>query len=233
MPSLTVTTAPAEKTEADIITNAADLRVSIENHGSDIEQYTHVITNDMINSYLRSKYNKTLEDIILDPVTTTDGRTFTYQNGTQVQPNEEESYFEFECYFIATEDMWVHLTTEAAENIPGSEGTKVTSGSPSPQNEVVNCTRVDFTTDSNGTATFENNKGTQVTQLNTFDLPSGTMVYSDSTRLFHLDEMTPKKVTVRIWIEGEDPECDDDVQLAELTVAMSFIGCDDNNTPIA
>ena len=233
MPSLTVTTAPAEKTEADIITNAADLRVSIENHGSDIEQYTHVITNDMINSYLRSKYNKTLEDIILDPVTTTDGRTFTYQNGTQVQPNEEESYFEFECYFIATEDMWVHLTTEAAENIPGSEGTKVTSGSTSPQNEVVNCTRVDFTTDSNGTATFENNKGTQVTQLNTFDLPSGTMVYSDSTRLFHLDEMTPKKVTVRIWIEGEDPECDDDVQLAELTVAMSFIGCDDNNTPIA
>ncbi len=213
------------------ISVAAQLKVSMEDHGTNLDQYVKTITNEMIDTYL-AKQNTKLADIVLDPVTTSDGVRFVNQRNVERQPNQK-SYLEFECYFIATEDMWVHLTTEAAENIPGSEGTKVTSSSPSPQNDVVNCTRVDFTTDSNGTATFENNKGTQVTQLNTFDLPSGAMVYSDSTRLFHLDEMTPKKVTVRIWIEGEDPECDDDVQLAELTVAMSFIGCDDSNTPIA
>ncbi len=59
------------------------------------------------------------------------------------------------------------------------------------------------------------------------------MVYSNSTRLFHLDEMTPKKVTVRLWVDGEDPQCDDDVQDADLKVALSFVGCDENNVPIS
>lgn len=42
------------------ISTADDLRVSMENHGSDIDQYTHVITNDMVNTYL-GKYNTSLE----------------------------------------------------------------------------------------------------------------------------------------------------------------------------
>ena len=112
-------------------------------------------------------------------------------------------------------------------------GTKVTSTSPAPKNDVVNCTRVSYTTESNGTATYEHNKGGAVTRLSTFDLPSGSMVYSDSTRLFHLDEMSPKKVTIRLWVEGEDPECDDDVQEADLRVQMSFVGTDNNNVPIS
>ena len=68
--------------------------------------------------------------------------------------------------------------------------------------------------------------------LNTFDI-STPMSYSDSSRLFHLDELTPKKVTVRLWVDGEDPECDDDVQEANLKVAMSFVGTDDQNVPIS
>ena len=59
------------------------------------------------------------------------------------------------------------------------------------------------------------------------------MNYSDSSRLFHLDEMSPKKVTIRLWIEGEDPQCDDDVQDADLSVALSFVGTDDQNVPIS
>ena len=109
----------------------------------------------------------------------------------------------------------------------------MSSDSPSPKNQVVSCTRVSYTTESNGTATFENNKGAAVTSLSTFDLPSGTMVYSDGTRLFHLDEMKPKKVTIRLWIEGEDPQCNDDVQEANLQVQMSFVGTDNNNVPIS
>ena len=98
----------------------------------DIDQYTHVITNEMLNSYLQKNYNKTLSDMLLDPVTTNDGKTFTYQDGTIVQPNAEESYFEFECYFIATRNMHVHLTTEAADENgaqTGSSGGTVEVGS--------------------------------------------------------------------------------------------------------
>jgi hypothetical protein len=82
-------------------------------------------------------------------------------------------------------------------------------------------------------AVYEPNKGTQINSLTTFDLPGGEMRYSNSTRLFHLEEMEPQMVTIRLWIDGEDPQCDDDVQDADLSVRLGFIGCDDNNVPIA
>lgn len=212
------------------ISVAAQLKVSMEDHGKDLDQYVKVITNEMIDGYLGSKYNTKLADIILDPVTTTDGVRLTNRGGAVKEPNKK-SYLEFECYFIATEEMWVHLTTESSD-IAGDKGTQVTSDSPSPRSEVVQCTRVGFTTDSNGTAVYEPNKAGTVNGLSTFDI-STPMSYSDSSRLLHLDELTPKKVTVRLWVDGEDPQCDDDVQDADLKVALSFVGTDENNVPIS
>ena len=188
------------------ISVAAQLKVSMEDHGADLSQYVKVITNEMIDGYL------------------------TNRGGTVREPNNK-SYLEFECYFIASEPMWVHLTTETSD-LAGDVGTQVTSDSPSPQNEVTRCTRVGFTTDADGTAVYEPNKAGTVNGLNTFDI-STPMSYSDSSRLFHLDELTPKKVTVRLWVDGEDPECDDDVQEADLKVAMSFVGTDEQNVPIS
>ena len=218
------------------VSTGDDLRVSMENHGSDIDQYTHLITNDMINSYLRSNYNKTMADIILDPVTTNDGRTFTYQDGTRVDPNGDESYFEFECYFIATRNMHVHLTTEAADEnglqTGQSGGTEVSTTSPAPQSDVIRACRIDFEGEGNAVKTYEPNKSGQSTSLTTFDLPSGTMNYNDDNNLFTLERLTPKKVAVRVWLEGEDPECDNDIQRADLSIKLSFVGIrEGSNTP--
>lgn len=221
--------------ELDISTGD-DLRVSMDNLGSDISKYTHVITNEMLNSYLRKNYNTTLKDIILDPVTTNDGKNFTYQKGEKVSPNDKESYFEFECYFIASRDMHVHLTKEAA-NDDGkangkNDGTSVTTSSPSPQSDVVKACRIDFNAADSSVKTYEPNKGTKVTNLNTFDLPGGSMTYNDSNNLFSLKKLTPKKVTMRLWLEGEDPECDNDIQRANLKVKLSFVGIrEGRNTP--
>lgn len=212
------------------ISVSAQLKVAMQDFGTDLDKYTKVITNDMIDEYLATQ-NTSLEELILDPVTTSEGTRFTNQGGTVRQPNRR-SYLEFECYFIATEEMWVHLTTESAEQ-GFDTGTKVTTTSTGPQADVVNCTRVDFTTTNNGTAIYEPNKGVAVNNQNTFDLPSGTMVYSNNTRIFHINQLTPTKVTVRLWIEGNDPECDDDVQDAQLSVQLSFVGCDENNQPIS
>ena len=212
------------------ISVAAQLKVAMHDYGTDLSRYGKVITNEMIDEFLAGDNTK-LADLVLDPVTTSDGVRMVNKSGIERQRNKK-SFLEFDCYFIATEPMWVHLTTEDADDQADS-GTRVSSDSPSPQNEVVSCTRVSYTTDSNGTATFENNKGAIINGLNTFDLPSGTMVYSNDTRLFHLDELSPKKVTIRLWVDGEDPECDNDVQEADLKVQMSFVGCDDNNVPIA
>lgn len=218
------------------ISTGDDLRVSMDNHGSDITKYTHVITNEMLNSFLRKNYNTSLKDIILDPVTTNNGKNFTYQKGEKVSPNNKESYFEFECYFIASRDMHVHLTKEAADNdgkqTGKNDGTKVSTSSPAPQSDVVKACRIDFNSVDESVKTFEPNKGAKVTNLTTFDLPAGEMSYNDSNQLFTLKKLTPKKVTVRLWLEGEDPECDNDIQRANLTVRLSFIGIrDGRNTP--
>lgn len=212
------------------ISMSAQLKVGMENYGTDLERYTKVITNEMVDSYLRD-HGTRLEEIVLDPVTTTNGTRFTNQRGTVREANDR-SYLEFECYFIATEDMWVHLTTESTEQ-GNDDGTKVTTTSTGAKADVVNCARVDFSTDRNGTAIYEPNRGTPVNGQTTFDLPSGTMQYSNNTRLFHLEQLTPTKATIRIWIDGEDPQCDDDVQDAQLGVQLGFVGCDDNNVPIS
>ncbi len=212
------------------ISLSAQLKVSMEDHGRNLDEYGKVITNEMIDGYL-AKFDTSLDETILDPVTTTNGVRFTGKRGNVRRPNNY-SYLEFDCYFIATEDMWVHLTTESTEQ-GEDDGTKVTTTSTGPRADVVNCARVDFSTERNGTAIYEPNKGTPVNGQTTFDLPSGTMVYSDNTRLFHLEELTPTKVTIRLWIDGEDPQCDDDVQDAQLGVQLGFIGCDENNNPIA
>lgn len=214
------------------ISVSAQLKVSMENHGTDLEQYGKVITNEMIDSYL-AKHNTSLDDLILDPVTTTDGVKFTNQRGAVREANER-SYLEFECYFIATEEMWVHLTTESTKQ-GEDDGTKVTTTSTGPRADVVNCARVDFTAEGagNGTAIYEPNRSNPVNGQQTFDLPSGAMVYTNNTRIFHLNQLEPTKVTIRLWVDGEDPECDDDVQDAQLGVQLGFIGCDENNVPIS
>ena len=210
------------------ISTGEDLRVSMQDHGSDIEQYVHVITNDMINSYL-ARNNTSIEDMILSPVTTNNGSSFTYQSGAQAEANDD--YLEFECYFIATRDMHVHLTTEGNEDTV--DGTKVSTSSPSPQSDIIRAVRLDYQTADGGVKTYEPNKGTPATSLSTFDLPSGTMTYNDSNDLFTLQKLTPKKVTIRLWMEGEDPECDNDVKGANLRVKMAFAGTDENGVPIA
>lgn len=210
------------------VSTGDDLRVSMDNHGANIDQYTHVITNEMINSYLQRKYSKTMSDIILDPVTTSDGANFTYQDGTRVEANGDESYFEFECYFIATRDMHVHLTTEGADEngkqTGRNDGTEVTTSSPAPQSDVTRACRIDFDGEGNTVKTYEPNKSGQSTSLSTFDLPSGSMTYGDDNNLFTLQKLTPKKVTMRVWLEGEDPECDNDIQRANLQIKLSFVG---------
>ena len=58
------------------ISLAAQLKVSMENHGRDLEKYGKVITNEMIDDYLK-KHGSSLEDTVLDPVTTREGTEFT------------------------------------------------------------------------------------------------------------------------------------------------------------
>ncbi|MGN1112873.1 MAG: hypothetical protein ACI4RP_06680 [Acutalibacteraceae bacterium] len=214
------------------IGTGAQLLVSTEDHGTDLSKYVKVITNEMIDEYLKKSLNDNeagLEKIVLDPLTSSKGIEMFTQGGTKREANKG-GYLEFPLYFIATKDMYVHLTSDdSAAN--KDDGSAVSTTSTGGQADVINCPRVSF--EENGsTRIWEPNQGSPVAGQSTFDLPK-PMTYTNNTRLFHLDAMKSKKITVRLWIEGEDPQCDDDVQNAQLTVALCFNGTDENNAAIA
>ena len=211
------------------VTTGADLRLAIEDLGTDISKYYKVLTNEMVNQYLRSSETE-INKVLLDPLTSSDGiKLFTQKNAQRA--GNTGGYLEFPIYFIASKEMYVHLTTEGIEdqNMPGTSVTTTETGIKA---DVVNAVRVSFEPVDDTTKIYEPNKGTPVANQSTFDI-SKPMNYSNGTRIVHLDKLSPKRVMVRVWIEGEDPQCDDDIQNAQLTVALTFNGTDENNQPIA
>lgn len=219
--------ASVENIQMDI-TTGVELRVDMENHGSDIELYKKTITNEMINSYLREHGDYTLADQMLDPVTTRDGIAFENEKGGNREPGKG-SYLEFDCYFIASKDMWVHLSSDDANDF---EGTAVSTTETGLKAEIVQAVRVGFEEDgATPAAIYEPNKaGGAVNGQTTFDL-TRPMSYGNDTRLFHLNELEPKKVTIRVWAEGNDPQCDDDVQRSNVAIQLLFSGTDEDNVP--
>ena len=211
------------------IGSGVQLLISDEDHGNELSQYKNTVTKEDIDKQL-SSYNTSLDEMVLDPLTSSDGVRFYTQMGVERTANNE-SFLEFKLFFIASEDMWIHLTSSDSE--PGAgDGTRVSTSSSGVQADIVNCVRVSFTDEETGaTSIYEPNKGTTVAGQSTFDVPY-PMTYTNATRLFHVTARTPKMVTVRVWIEGEDPQCDDDVQLANLQVQLNFEGTNDQNIPV-
>lgn len=214
------------------IGTGAQLLVSTEDHGTDLSKYVKEITNEMINDYLKKSLNDneaSLDKMLLDPLTSQKGIDMLTRAGRQREANKG-GYLEFPIYFIATKEMYVHLTSDnTATN--KNDGSSVSTTSTGGKADIIYCPRVSF--EENGsTRIWEPNQGSAVAGQSTFDLPN-PMSYTNNTRLFHLDAMKPKKIMVRLWIEGEDPQCDDDVQSAQLTVALCFMGTDENNEAIA
>lgn len=219
--------ASVENIQMDI-TTGVDLRVDMVNHGSGIDNFKlfkKTITAEDIDNYLEEHGRDLLADQLLDPVTSSNGSTFYSQRGAQREANRS-TYLEFECYFVASRDMWVHLSSEDANDF---EGTLVSTTETGTRAEIVEAVRVSFQNETdNGVAIYEPNRTVPVAGQTTFDLPN-PMVHSDSTRLFWLEKFEPVKVTIRVWAEGEDPQCDDDVQTANIDFQLLFSGTDENN----
>lgn len=207
------------------ISTAPELYLDITNQGTDVSLWKKTLTNDMINTYLTSVNAPRLADQILDPVTTTNGINFQNRSGATRNANDT-TYIEFKVWFIATADMWVHLSGQTVQVNGADATTSCTTTETGLKADVIRAVRVSYE-DSGSAAIWEPNKGAAVNGQTTFDVSQS---FSNDTRLFHLDKLTPKQITFRIWAEGNDPECDNDVQDANLNIQMLFGGTDENNS---
>lgn len=207
------------------ISTAPELYLDIENRGTDTSLWKKTLTNDMIDTYLTSNNSRRISEQLLDPVTSSEGTTFRSQSGV-VRTANDDTYLEFKVWFIATKEMNVHLSGQTV-NIENENYTSAcTTTETGSKADIIRSCRVSF--EDNGSAKiWEPNKdGSAVAGQTTFDVSQS---FSNDTMIFHLDKLTPKQITFRIWAEGEDPECDNDVQDSNVTFQMLFGGTDENN----
>ena len=207
------------------ISTAPELYLDIENRGTDTSLWKKTLTTDMVNTALRGQNAPTLDQQLLDPVTSSNGITFANQSGASRNSNDT-SFVEFKVWFIATKEMWVHLSGQTVQVEGENATTACTTTETGNKADVVRAVRVSYE-DSGSAAIWEPNKGSAVAGQTTFDVGQ---TFSNETRLFHLDTLSPKQITFRIWAEGNDPECDNDVQNANVTFQMLFGGTDENNS---
>ena len=100
----------------DIVADT-DLRMDLDPHET-IDQYVKTLSFESIADRIQSEKGFSMRDKPLDPVTTSDEQTFTYENGTVVS-DTSGAYLEFTLHFMAEKDMTVHLSS--ADSKSGAE----------------------------------------------------------------------------------------------------------------
>lgn len=199
------------------ITTGINLRFDLDPHGT-FEEYVKTLSFESISKRILRDKGFDPKDNPLYPVTTTDGRKFTLKSGKQAN---SKYYLEFTLHFMSTQDMIVHLTSA------GAEGTKVSSQT----DQLPQAMRLSFTAtgkthiyDPGWTEPFER-KG----NVTTFGLPADEahLIYDDGNALFSLKAGVDKPVVVRIWLEGTDEACTDDLRNKDYTIQLRFVGTDE------
>ena len=206
------------------VTTGVSLRFDLDAHET-FEQYVKTLGFGEIAVRIRSEQGFDMRETPLEPVTTTDYRTFTYENGVAAQSGSG-AYLEFPLHFMASEDMVVHLTSENSGQ--ASDGTQISSRNAG----VVQSMRIAFTVDGQTTVYDAGMPGGSMTQdgAKIFGLPgAGGMVYSEDNALFPLKAGEDKEVVVHIWLEGTDESCTNELKGADYSIQLRFEGTDENH----
>lgn len=172
---------------------------------------------DQISARMSAENGVDIDTSKLQPVTTSDGQSFTYEDGSAAQA-QTGAFLEFTLHFISHEDVVVRLTGEAGSN--GEAGTAFTSN----VQGLPEAMRMSFTCDGR-TWVYNPNMGATASgsgQMTTFGIvPGGS---SEAANMFSLVADTDKPTIVRIWLEGTDPNCTNMVKGADYSVSMRFEG---------
>ena len=182
------------------VTTGANLRFDLNAHEA-FEDYVKTLRFEQIAARIQREKGFDMRVVPLEPVTTTDYATFTFENGTAARP-DSGAYLEFRLHFMSTEDMDVYLT--AKDSSGQNDGTKITSSNAA----LPNAMHISFTI---GSKTFVYDPGKGNSEIN----------------LFSLKKETDQPVLVHIWLEGTDEACTDALRGADYQIRMRFVGKDE------
>ena len=206
------------------ITNGSNLRFDVVEH-DDIEDYYKTLSVERIRDQVLNERGYDLTVTPLEPVTTSDYVNFTFEKGEAADVNSGV-YLEFPLHFMAARDMYVHLTSQNSAG--NQDGTAITAQDERLTNALRVCFDVDgekYIYDPGMSEGAVNDGNGRIFGLNNAD----AMVYTDNNSLFYLPAFTDQPVTVRIWLEGEDENCVDDIRKMNFTMQFRFAGTDQDN----
>lgn len=208
------------------ITSGNSMRFDLDSHSTFME-YEKTLSFGQISNRIQEEKGFDLLEVPLSPVTTQDVKTFTKEDGTEVEDTAGD-YLTFTLHFIGKEDMIVHLTSLSSEN---QNGTKISSSNP----DLPNAMRISFEADEK-VYVYDSGIG-DTSSLNgvvkTFGLPEeANMTLNENNAMFSLKKEEDKEVLVHVWLEGEDESCTNDVQEADYSIELRFEGVDRNNNPV-
>ncbi len=206
------------------ITTGQSLRFDLDAHET-IDEYVHTLSFEAIADRIRADTGVDIMSEPMEPVTTDDGITFTYQFG-QTASQESGDYIHYTLHFMASKDMLVHLTGQEDDET----ATLIISDDPA----LVRAMRIGFYADDRFIVydpdmadTAENRE-----KMRLFGISRASeMVYSDNNVLFPMIAGQDKQVEVYIWLEGNDEDCTNDLKLESFSLRMKFTGTDENNQP--
>ena len=196
------------------------LRMDLDAH-STIDQYVKTLSFRQIGNRIQQEKGFSFLDTPLQPVTTSDQSTFTFENGSVADPRSG-AYLEFTLHFMAAEDMIVHLTS-ANSGDGQQDGTAILSKNP----ELPQAMRIAFT-EGDTTWIYDpgmgNESSTQVS-MKTFGLPGADrMTLTDDNAMFSLKQGEDKAVVMHIWLEGTAPTCTDELRASQYAIRLRFTG---------
>ncbi len=205
------------------ITGGAILRFDLVPHAT-LEEYKQTLSFDEIAEFTEEKLGYNMKKTPLKPVTTEDCSVFTLRDGTVVE-NETGSYWEFVLHFMSNEDMIVHLSPYNSED--KEDSTLVWSS----RERTPEAMRISFSVDGNNMI-FDPGMGDEsiISGNNkNFGLQNGNEpLYNENSILFSIEKEVDKAVTVRVWMEGTDPACTDELKGTDFAIRLRFEGTDEN-----
>lgn len=224
------------------VTAGDSLYIDTKSNGDNSSAYhaKNTVDNNDILTQLRGNSwfgsTATFGAIHIYPVTSGNGKRFFSQSNSVVSPSALQ-YMQFDLYFIATRDMSVYLTERESKS-GAKDGTSVTSKSTNSTSQAAidKCVRISFVESGQEAKIYEPNKvgSTELTVAGAKSDNSGSATMSktfkdastenSSAKLFTLEAEKEKKITVTIWIEGDDPQCDDNVKDAVFLTQLRFEG---------
>ena len=192
------------------VTTGPSLRMDVVPHAT-FEEYKRTLTFREIADKIKADTGVDIAAVPIEPVTTRDGTTFVFEDGSAAS-YRNGTYVEFTLHFMSHGDMYVHLTSTPSKN--ADDGTRIWSE----KNErLAGAMRLSVTKDT-----------PFIYDPDTMDIAGMT----DENTVFFIKEGIDVPVVIRVWLEGTDPACTNELKGSDYSVQLRFEGSDENNQPL-